>query len=148
MTVQSHCASRLSEKGHLILPEICSNALQQIVISQQPRAIETTMCCNSKRTYSLLIRSCIAMLLLASQSPTCEGQNQPDRETTRQHRTRLENQTPGATPQITPASVAVAASTSDLSTRISRIERILLSPRPYTGVSVKEARAALALALA
>ena len=88
------------------------------------------------------------MWFFAIQSTTCQAQSQIELEKLRQNRIGIENKILGEAVQRTSDIRAVATTTSDLSDRISRLERMLLSARPYAGISVKEARAAFNLAMA
>lgn len=88
------------------------------------------------------------MLFFANQGTMCSGQTRTESETTRRNRIRIENKIQDEAVQRGSAMLGVATTTSNLATRISRLERTLLSPRPYAGINVKEARAALNLAMA
>lgn len=101
-----------------------------------------------KHSYLFTSAYGIAMWFIAIQSTTCQAQSQIELENLRQNRIGLENKILGEAVQRTSDIRAVATTTSDLSDRISRLERMLLSARPYAGISVKEARAAFNLAMA
>lgn len=88
------------------------------------------------------------MWFFAIQSTTCQAQAQIELENIRQNRIGIESRIIDEAVQRTSDIRAVATTTSDLSDRISRLERMLLSARPYAGISVKEARAAFNLAMA
>jgi hypothetical protein len=102
----------------------------------------------SKHSYLFTSAYGIAMWFFAIQSTTCQAQSQIELEKLRQNRIGIENKILGEAVQRTSDIRAVATTTSDLSDRISRLERMLLSARPYAGISVKEARAAFNLAMA
>ena len=102
----------------------------------------------SKRLHSLIIFYGLALLCFANHGVICSGQTEIESENTRQHRIRIENKIRGEAVQRESDILGLATTTSNLATRIARLERTLLSTRPYAGISVKEARAALNLAMA
>lgn len=82
------------------------------------------------------------------QGSVSSGQTQIEPEIAQQNRIRLENKIDGETVQRTSGIRSVSTVTSNLDTRLSQIERMLLTTNLYTGISAKEARAALSLAMA
>jgi hypothetical protein len=78
----------------------------------------------------------------------CFGQTSTEPENSQQDQIRIENKILGESIQRRSDILSVSTITSNLGTRISRLERILLSTNPYTGISAKEAKAALKLAMA
>ena len=95
-----------------------------------------------------LCRGIAALVFFVIQGGVCFGQTQTDPENSQQNQIRIENKILGETAQRRSDILSMSTITSNLDTRMSRLERILLSANPYTGISTKEAKAALKLATA
>ena len=95
-----------------------------------------------------LCREIAAMVFFVIQGSICFGQTQTESENFQQDQIRIENTILGETAQRRSDILSMSTITSNLDTRLSRLERILLSTNPYTGIGTKEARAALKLAVA
>ncbi|MAI31112.1 MAG: hypothetical protein CBE00_02015 [Planctomycetaceae bacterium TMED240] len=102
----------------------------------------------SKLPHSLAIFHGLAVLFLVNQGGVCSGQTQTESAQDLQDRIRIENRIQDEAVQRGSDILGVTTTTSNLATRVARLERTLLSTRPYAGMSVKESRAALRLALA
>ena len=110
---------------------------------------DTKMRSTPKPPHTLaLFHGIAAFVFFAIQGSVCFGQLQREPENARQNRIRIENQIQSEAVQRTSDILSMSTITSNLDTRISRLERRLLSASPYAGISVKEAQAALKLAMA
>ncbi|OUW82690.1 MAG: hypothetical protein CBD74_06760 [Saprospirales bacterium TMED214] len=95
-----------------------------------------------------LCRGIAAFVFFVIQGSVCFGQTQIESENSQQNQIRIENKILGETAQRRSDMLSVSTITYNLDTRMSRVERILLSTNPYTGISTKEAKAAFKLATA
>jgi len=110
---------------------------------------DTKMRFTSKMSHAAALCHAIAIFVFfVMQGSVSFGQTQIESENARQNRIRIENKIDGETVQRTSDIRSVSTFTSNLDTRISQIERMLLTTNPYTGISAKEAKAALNLAMA